>query len=196
MKKKYIKICILIFLGLVLALGVSILLYLYFSGWFNKLFYSSRAEININNIDYPDKYTHMSDSDSYKNVIESFTYFDGLDVTCDISAYIEQGSLTIMLLDIEDSPTYFEGIDYQVVSEITIEKSGIYTIAAKSQNLTAGNGYVYFAYSSSDCMINADVNVTYYITKWQQIHDNIISKLPGIGKEYEIDTPFGNWRDS
>ena len=191
-KIKFIIIVLFILICLAVLIGGGIILFLYSSGWYDEKVETSTMSFKIDNISYDD-FNYLTDSTSDDNAYGLFVYFEGMETKCEINAVIEQGSLTIQLINLKDSPAYFEGESYEVISEMTTDETGWYEFLINEDTLTPGDGYALYIYGSEDCEVTADFLITYYIYRWQMLHDEKLTVFPWVEEKYLIQSPLEYW---
>lgn len=193
MKKKFVIIGSLIFLGLVMIICIGIFLFLFFTGWFDEKVEACSGSFVIDNIAYPEDYEELSNSHSSKNAYDfsfPFVYFDGADISYVIDVGLKQGSMTAEILNLKDNPCYFEGTAYEVVCELKIDSSGSYTLSIPKDDLVVGDRYILYIYGSEDCAMSTSVCVYYSVYRWQQLHDEKLTWLPWVDEKYN---PMASW---
>lgn len=124
----------------------------------------------------------IADRTKAKNIRDSFAYFDGLQMVYEFSLGLSQGSLELVILDIENAAFIADGMEFEAVQTREVTESGVFTW--EITGLEEGHWYALAVYGSEDSLFSGTVAARYRIFRWQYLHDKWLSRLPWVEEKY------------
>lgn len=169
---------VMVVLTAVFVLGIAIL---YVTGWFHDSVpvreYAGYIVENIPGVD------EMSDRENINNIRDYFYFFQGLSLRYEVSLYMEQGAVELVLYEIPiEQPFLYAGQELQCTeSKLFRETTEGEWIPEK---LEPGKRYALAIYAEDGSAVSGSVQALYSVYRWQELYEAWVCRLPFFKSKY------------
>lgn len=148
------------------------------TGWYN-----TKVESSFGYIFSPTSKENCVDRKKASNIYDYFYVCDGMSMGYDLSFFVDEGTVEIVILDADNVKMFFDGMEQPIVERYILKSSD--TIYWDLSTLEPEHRYALAVYGSENASFTGEITEHYYIKKWQSLYNKFMMFL---GREQKYRT--------